>query len=145
MNYLRKALSKVGTVNGIRSIGPWRALRWVVVRIRVRGTYLLRRLVVPVCVRVIRLLPTRLRLAIREGTAVVRRMDYERCPIYMYVDSWFENEVRLHSCKKEPGTIDWIESWFKPGDVFYDIGANIGAYSLVAFRFLSGKTKIYAF
>jgi len=41
--------------------------------------------------------------------------------------------------------VDWIESWFKPGDVFYDIGANVGVYSLVAFSFLSGKTKIYAF
>ena len=63
----------------------------------------------------------------------------------MGVDSWIENDYRLHSCKKEPGTVEWIEGWFRPGDVFYDIGANVGAYSLVAFRLLSGKTKIYAF
>ena len=29
--------------------------------------------------------------------------------------------------------------------VVLDIGANVGAYSLVAFRFLRGKTKVYAF
>ena len=32
---------------------------------------------------------------------------------------------------KEPGTIDWIES-FAPGEVFVDVGANIGIYSLYA-------------
>lgn len=25
---------------------------------------------------------------------------------------------------KEPGTIQWLEDTLKPGDVFYDIGAN---------------------
>jgi len=32
---------------------------------------------------------------------------------------------------KEPETIRWIET-FKPGEVFWDIGANIGCYSLYA-------------
>lgn len=32
---------------------------------------------------------------------------------------------------KEPETIRWIDT-FKPGDVFWDIGANIGCYSLYA-------------
>jgi len=32
---------------------------------------------------------------------------------------------------KEPETIAWIDS-FQPGDVFWDIGANIGVYSLYA-------------
>jgi len=92
-----------------------------------------------------RLLPTRTWLRIKEGNQVVRQMDYARHPIYMVVDSWIENDVRLHSAKKEPGTVEWIEDWFKPGDVFYDIGANVGAYSLVAFLFLGGKIKVYAF
>src|SRR3989304_6219043 len=103
------------------------------------------RRVVKLGVGVTRLLPTGLWLRIREEAALVRRMDYRRSPIYMCVDSWIENDVRLHSCGKEPGTVKWIEGCFKPGDVFYDIGANVGAYSLVAFRFLSGNTKIYGF
>lgn len=92
-----------------------------------------------------RLLPIGLWLRIREEAAVVRRLDYGRRPIYMCVDSWIENDVRLHSCSKEPYTVKWIENWFSPGDVFYDIGANVGAYSLIVFNFLSGNTKIYAF
>ena len=76
---------------------------------------------------------------------MVGQLDYERHTIYMYVDSIIENNVRLHSCEKEPGTVEWIEEWFKPGDVLYDIGANVGAYSLVTFRFLNGGTQVYAF
>jgi FkbM family methyltransferase len=96
-------------------------------------------------VGITRLLPKRLWLGIREEAALVKRMDYGRHSIYMCVDSWIENEVRLLSCSKEPGTVEWVESWFKPDDVFYDIGANVGAYALVAFHFLRGKTKVYAF
>jgi FkbM family methyltransferase len=33
---------------------------------------------------------------------------------------------------KEPDTISWIENYFSLGDVFYDVGANIGVYSLYA-------------
>lgn len=32
---------------------------------------------------------------------------------------------------KEPETIDWLKS-FKPGDIFLDVGANMGLYSLFA-------------
>lgn len=44
---------------------------------------------------------------------------------------------------KEPETIEWIKS-FKDGDVFYDIGANIGVYSLYAGK-LYPNSKIYSF
>ena len=53
--------------------------------------------------------------------------------------------ARLNSCKKEPETVKWIETSFHEHDVFYDIGANIGAYSLVASNFLEGKIRVYAF
>lgn len=43
---------------------------------------------------------------------------------------------------KEPGTIRWIEQ-FAPGEVFVDIGANIGLYTLCAARFRGVRT--YAF
>src|SRR6516225_6500482 len=32
---------------------------------------------------------------------------------------------------KEPETIEWIDS-FRAGDVFWDVGANVGLYSLYA-------------
>lgn len=43
---------------------------------------------------------------------------------------------------KEAGTIEWLKSHAKPGSVFYDIGANVGVYTVVAGVLGS---KVYAF
>jgi FkbM family methyltransferase len=43
---------------------------------------------------------------------------------------------------KEPGTLEWLHS-FKPDDVFVDIGANIGMYTLYA-GVIAGA-RVYAF
>lgn len=51
----------------------------------------------------------------------------------------------LKMFSKEPGTIDWITKEFKPGEVFYDIGANIGIFSIQAARGMGPKGKVYAF
>ena len=84
-------------------------------------------------------------LAMRAETQIILKMDYPRYDILLAVESETEYWVRLHSCKKEPETVWWIESFLKEGDVLYDIGANVGAYSLVASKFTRGMTKIYAF
>jgi FkbM family methyltransferase len=47
--------------------------------------------------------------------------------------------------KKEPGTCEWIESHVSSGDIFYDIGANIGVYSILAARRMGRGGKVYAF
>ena len=46
---------------------------------------------------------------------------------------------------KESGTVFWINSDVKPGQVFYDIGANIGIYTILAARRLSPNGRVYAF
>lgn len=33
---------------------------------------------------------------------------------------------------KEPETLDWIDKWIQDGDIFFDIGANIGVYTIYA-------------
>jgi FkbM family methyltransferase len=43
---------------------------------------------------------------------------------------------------KEPETIEWIDS-FRDGDVFWDIGANVGVYTLYAA--ITGKLDVLAF
>jgi FkbM family methyltransferase len=43
---------------------------------------------------------------------------------------------------KEPETINWIRG-FAEGSVFYDIGANVGVYSL--FGAINSKAKVYSF
>ena len=46
---------------------------------------------------------------------------------------------------KEAGTISWIRSVVHEGDVFVDVGANIGLYSLVAARHVGVSGMVYAF
>jgi FkbM family methyltransferase len=46
---------------------------------------------------------------------------------------------------KEPDTIEWIESFIREGDALYDVGANIGQYSLYTAKHLKGKCSVLAF
>ena len=45
---------------------------------------------------------------------------------------------------KEEGTIAWLKNNIRQGDVLYDIGANVGLYSLYAAK-LDRNVKVYAF
>jgi FkbM family methyltransferase len=57
--------------------------------------------------------------------------------------------VELQRCvnmfRKEPGTCEWIRNEIGPGDIFYDIGANIGIYSILAAHHVGKTGKVYAF
>jgi FkbM family methyltransferase len=61
-----------------------------------------------------------------------RLLDYKKSDIYMLTDTLREYETRARSVVKEPRTVEWIEEKGEEGAVFYDIGANVGAYSLIA-------------
>ena len=52
---------------------------------------------------------------------------------------------RAQFCNKERLTCQWIEKYYKKGDVIYDIGANIGAVSLISAAHLEKDCLIYAF
>jgi FkbM family methyltransferase len=73
------------------------------------------------------------------------KLDYDRHDIFLHIDSPIEHDLRLHSCAKEADTVDWIEKFMHDGDVFYDVGANVGPYSLVAAKYFAGKVKVFAF
>ena len=73
-----------------------------------------------------------------------RRLDYEHADIFLRVTSKTET-FRIKACAKEPFTIDWIHSRIWAGDVLYDIGANVGAYSFVAARKPGGGARVYSF
>jgi FkbM family methyltransferase len=51
----------------------------------------------------------------------------------------------LESGELEPGTRQLIERVLAPGDVFVDVGANLGLMSLAAGHAMQGKGKIFAF
>jgi len=46
---------------------------------------------------------------------------------------------------KEPETLEWMRKYFSKGDVYYDVGANIGQYSLYAAKVLHGDCTVYSF
>jgi FkbM family methyltransferase len=60
------------------------------------------------------------------------RIDYEAAEIVIGVTSRAELLSRLRPSAKEPWTVGWIERNSQDGDVLYDVGANVGAYSLIA-------------
>lgn len=71
-------------------------------------------------------------------------LDYAPHPIQLLVSST-EIALRSISVEKEPFTVEWIERSIRPGDVFYDIGANVGAYSLIAAKATANGARIFAF
>lgn len=66
---------------------------------------------------------------------ITHKLDYDKHPI------WLHDNIRLSSCGKEPDTVRWIEN-FDNNDRVFDIGANVGAYSLIMAKYAA---KIYAF
>jgi FkbM family methyltransferase len=89
-------------------------------------------------------------LSVKAAGAVMERlppaamMDYGPHAIRLLVSS-AEIGVRLVSVEKEPFTVEWIERSFRSGQVFYDIGANVGAYSLIAAKTAPSGARIFAF
>jgi FkbM family methyltransferase len=60
------------------------------------------------------------------------RLDYPNAEIWIRVTSDMERRHRARSCKKEPWTVQWLEQHVQSGDVVYDIGANVGTFTLIA-------------
>jgi FkbM family methyltransferase len=70
-------------------------------------------------------------------------------------DDRFEYRFVCHSQKernranrmfeKEKGTIAWIDRHLRPDDVFYDVGANIGTFTIFAGMRLGERGKVIAF
>jgi FkbM family methyltransferase len=80
---------------------------------------------------------------IKEAIRIEGYLDYPAARIKMVVDSPIQLG-RLGACRKEPETVAWLETTFRPGDVLYDVGANVGAYSFVADSVAGGRGSIYA-
>ena len=94
---------------------------------------------------IVKALPEEHWINIRVNNQIIKRTAYEKCTINMHVDSHIERELRWCEAEKEPETVEWIEQYVKPGDCFYDVGANVGSFSLIAHGVLDGNVRIYAF
>jgi len=71
------------------------------------------------------------------------RLDYPGTDIWLRATSMPERKWRARSCAKEPWTVRWIEEAVGKGEVVYDIGANVGTFSLIAA--VSRKASVVAF
>jgi FkbM family methyltransferase len=90
-------------------------------------------------------LPLLEKMLLRQELGEIHTIDYGPQAIRLHVESMHEFHMRTRPCAKEPGTVAWIEQHLRPGDVFYDIGANVGAYSLIAAKHTRNGARIYAF
>lgn len=84
------------------------------------------------------------KINIKDGIEVVGRLDYPRAHILVDASS-YTLVNRTKACAKEPENVEWIHEVMKPGDVLYDIGANIGAYSLIAWAAAGKRCRVYSF
>lgn len=83
-------------------------------------------------------------LSFKNKLEIIQKMDYPSSDIYLHIESDIDLNYRLNSSEKEPETIEWIES-FQENEVFFDIGANVGVYSLVAAKYSKKKLTIFSF
>ena len=90
------------------------------------------------------LFPISLAASIKEGIKITGQLDYPDSDIWMDISSSVQVD-RLRACKKEPETIQWLKASMGAGDTLYDVGANVGAYSFVAFAVAAGECMVYAF
>ena len=59
-------------------------------------------------------------------------LDYPSAEIYLYVTTTVERKYRVNACRKEPWTVEWLDRCVQAGDVLYDVGANVGAFTFIA-------------
>lgn len=77
------------------------------------------------------------------GETEVVRLDFPDCDIWIRASSPAEKNWRARSCAKEPWTVEWLRSAVRPGEVLYDIGANVGTFALVAAK--HSQARVVAF
>jgi FkbM family methyltransferase len=71
------------------------------------------------------------------------RLDYSHQEIWLQVTSDEERRYRLRNPDKEPWTIEWLRTYIQRDEVLYDIGANVGVFSLIAA--LDVRARVLAF
>lgn len=67
---------------------------------------------------------------------VYHELDYPKARIFLC------DNVRLAECTKEPDTVRWIESFQNGQEEAFDIGANVGQYSMIMALYVK---EVYAF
>jgi FkbM family methyltransferase len=66
-----------------------------------------------------------------DGKGDTVTLDFTPTPILLRVSSQAERRWRAHACAKEPWTVEWLLQEVRPGEMLYDIGANVGTFALI--------------
>ena len=77
-------------------------------------------------------LPTKAALQILENVSVVDKIDYPDSEIYMVLSTSRELGRLRYWSKEYSSTSLWLENNIDEKSVFYDVGANVGGYSMIA-------------
>lgn len=85
------------------------------------------------------------RSSVSDPTLPIVALDYPRHDVRLMIGSRMERKWRVHSCAKEPWTVAWLEESVSEGSVLYDVGANVGAFSLIAAKLCGGRGTVVAF
>jgi FkbM family methyltransferase len=72
-------------------------------------------------------------------------IDYDRHRLRIRAESKYERSWRASFSRREPWTVAWLESETRRGDTVYDIGANVGVFSLIGATLLRGEGLVVAF
>ena len=85
------------------------------------------------------------RLKVRRALAQkVVRIDHPTLDVRIHVPNEATARLRVDSVAKEPWTVAWLERSIRPGDVVWDVGANVGVYALLAARLLGDAGTVVA-
>ena len=81
-----------------------------------------------------------------ETPPIVIKQQIENIDISFAVHTWVEYHNRATtSYSGEPDMVEFIRKNMRSNDVFWDVGANVGAYSLLAAKINSSGSQVIAF
>jgi FkbM family methyltransferase len=86
---------------------------------------------------------------LRNAARAVRRPRLQTCTVHGHaIKVWVTTEIEDYRARtyatKEPDTLSWLARNLHPGEVFFDVGANVGLYSLYAAA-VAPTATVYAF
>lgn len=75
----------------------------------------------------------------------IAALDYSGARLVIRAETEAQRKWRARIVAKEPETIAWIEEFTRTGDIAYDIGANVGAVSLILAHKVGETGRVFAF